>query len=117
MTNATASLFTSTTVDELDAEIDALVEQILATRRNLCPECGSPRLDSRPFVDVTPGAIPADDPAGHDRVVAFIAQAPAHLFGHGQVRIPAPDLGHAITTAAHLRALGTPAHAIHLGGY
>lgn len=38
MTNAT--FFKSTTVDALDAEIDAEVERILADETNICPECG-----------------------------------------------------------------------------
>lgn len=69
------------------------------------------------FVDVNPDAIPADKPAAHDRVMGFIAQAPAHRFGDGLVRILLPDPGRAVSVASHLQTIGVPAHAIHLGGY
>lgn len=69
------------------------------------------------FVDVNPDAIVADTPDAHDRVTALIGQLRTHWFGDGLVRIQAPDLGHAVTVASHLRALGTPQHAIHLGGF
>lgn len=114
MTNATTPLFTSTTVDALNAEIDALVEQILAEDAGLWPPCRG--LCLKPFVDVTPDAIPADRPEAHDRVTDLIGQMPAQRLGHGRIRIAVPSAGHAITTAALLQALGTPAHAIHVGG-
>lgn len=109
------TLFASTTVDALDAEIDALVEQILAEDAGLWPPCRG--LCLKPFVDVTPDAIPADKHEAHDRVTDLIGQMPAHRFGDGLVRITLPSAGHAITVAALLQTLGTPAHAIHLGGY
>lgn len=85
-----------------------------------CGTCGRRHIRGDmpgPFVDVTPDAIPADRPEAHDRVTDLIGQMPAHRFGDGLVRITLPSAGHAVTVAALLQALGTPAHAIHLGGY
>lgn len=65
-----------------------------------CGTCGRKHLRSDtpgPWVDVAPDTIPTGNPAAHDRVMDLIARA--------------------VTVASHLRALGTPAHAIHLGGY
>ena len=70
-----------------------------------------------PWVDVAPVAIAAGDEAAHNRVVTFIAQAPAHRLGDGHVRIPVPDTARAVTVAAHLHSLGAPQHAVHIGGH
>lgn len=107
------------TPDDVIAALDLLRGEF-RTRAQWCDTCQRKHIRSElpgPFVDVHPGAIPADDQPAHERVLNLISQAPAHRFGDGRVRIPLSDLGRAITTAALLRSLGTPAHAIHLGGY
>lgn len=84
-----------------------------------CGTCGRRHIRGDtpgPFVDINPDAIPADRPEAHDRVTDLIGQMPAQRLGHGRVRIAVPSAGHAVTVASHLRALGTPAHAIYVGG-
>jgi hypothetical protein len=88
------TVFASTTVEALDVEMKALAERILADARTCCPECKG--LHLAPFVDINPARIPPREAT--------------------QLRIACPTPAVAEHTAALLRGLGAPAHAIHLGG-
>lgn len=108
------SLFTSMTVDALDVEIDALVELILSDARACCPECEG--LHLAPFVDVNPARIPSRDALARDRVGLFLDRQDTTVLPTTQLRIACPTRAVAEHTAALLRGLGAPAHAIYLGG-
>jgi len=108
------SLFTSTTVDALDAEIEALVEMILSDARACCPECEG--LHLAPFVDVNPARIPRREARARDRVEQFLNRQATTVLPTTQLHIACPTPAVAENTAALLRGLGAPAHAIHLGG-
>lgn len=106
-----------------DAVVLAAVADLLRAehkqRATWCESCRRPHIRGEmpgPFVDVAPVAIAANNDAAHHRVIAFIAQSPAHRLGDGHVRIPVPDTAHAVTVAAHLHSLGAPKHAVHIGG-
>lgn len=109
------TLFMSTTVDALDAEIDVLVDRIIADARICCPECDGLHLD--PFVDVNPARIPHTDPRARDRVDQFLTRQDTTVLPTTQLRIACPTRAVAENTAALLRGLGAPSHAIHLGGF
>ncbi|ACU71948.1 hypothetical protein Caci_3039 [Catenulispora acidiphila DSM 44928] len=109
------TFFTSTTVDALNVEIDALIEQILADGRNTCPECGG--LCLTPFVDVNPARIPRTDARAQDRIQLFLDRQDLASLPASKYRIDCATPAVAEHTAALLRALGAPARAIHLGGF
>lgn len=113
--NATAPLFTSTTVNALNAEIDALIEQILADDANTCPECDGFHPD--PFVDVNPARIPRWEARALDRVEQFLNRQDATVLPTTQLRIACPSPAVAKQTAALLLGLGAPPKAIYLGGF
>lgn len=109
------TLFASTTVDALDAEIDALIEQVLADDASLRPGCGGLHLD--PFVDITPDRLPRHDARARDRIDLFLGRQDVTTTPTGLLRIVCPSPAVARNTAALLRALGMPAWAIQLGGF
>lgn len=109
------TVFTSTTVEALDAEIEALVGLILADADTCCPECDG--LHLAPFVDVNPARIPSRDPLARDRVELFLNRQATTVLPTTQLRIACPTPAVAENTAALLRGLGAPAHAIYLGGF
>lgn len=108
------TLFASTTVDALNAEIDTLIEQILADDANRRPECGGLHLD--PFVDINPDRLPRHDARARDRIDLFLDRQDTTTTPAGQIRIVCPSPATARNIAALLRALGMPVWAIHLGG-
>lgn len=109
------SLFASTTVEALDVEIEALVELILADADTCCPECDG--LHLAPFVDINPTQIPSRDPLARDRVELFLNRQDTTVLPTTQLRIACPSPAVAEHTAALLRGLGAPPHAIYLGGF
>ena len=115
MTNATTPLFASTTVDTLNAEIGALIGQILADDANTCPECDGFHPD--PFVDVNPMRIPRRDARSLDRVEQFLDRQDVTVLPTTQLRIACPSPAVAKQTAALLLGLGAPPKAIYLGGF
>jgi hypothetical protein len=109
----TTRLFASTTVDALDAEIDGLIERVLADGTNTCPECDG--FVASPFVDVNPARI--HNPVDADRVDLFLARQETTVLPTTQLRIACPTPAVAENTAALLRGLGAPSKAIYLGGF
>lgn len=107
------SLFTSTTVNALNLEIEGLVELILSDARACCPECEGLHLG--PFVDVNPARI--RDARAADRVEQFLDRQATTVLPTTQLRIACLTPAVAKHTAALLRGLGAPAHAIYLGGF
>jgi hypothetical protein len=108
------TIFESTTVDALNAEIDGWVKRICADVRVCCPECDGIHLD--PFVDVNPARIPRHDARAQDRVEQFLDRQPTTLLPSTQTRIACPTPAVAEHTAALLRRLGAPARAVYIGG-
>lgn len=108
------TLFASTTVDALDAEIDALIEQILADDATTRPGCDGIHLD--PFVDINPDRLPRHDARARDRIDQFLDRQDTTTTPAGQIRIACDTPAVARNAAALLRALGAPAWAIHIGG-
>jgi hypothetical protein len=108
------TVFASTTVEALDVEMKALAERILADARTCCPECKG--LHLAPFVDINPARIPPREARSRDRVELFLDRQATTVLPTTQLRIACPTPAVAEHTAALLRGLGAPAHAIHLGG-
>lgn len=108
------TFFKSTTVDALDAEIDVLIERILADDVSTCPECGG--FHPWPFVDVNPARIPRTDARSRDRVEQYLGRQDVTVLPTTQLRITCPTPAVAKHTAAPLRGLGAPSKAIYLGG-
>jgi len=108
------TLFKSTTVDAMDAEVENWVAWFLADDANTCPECDGLHLD--PFVDVNPARIPRRDARALDRVEQFLNRQNTTVLPTTQLRIACPTPAVAKHTAALLRGLGAPPKAIYLGG-
>lgn len=92
----------------------AEVVAILADARTWprCPECGGRH--PGPFVDVNPARI--RDARAADRVELFLDRQATTVLPTTQLRIACPTPAVAENTAALLRGLGAPAHAIYVGG-
>lgn len=95
------------------AEVVAILDDVRTWPR--CPECDGIHL--APFVDVNPARIPQCDARARDRVELFLSRQATVLLPSTQTRIACPTRKVAENTAALLRGLGAPAHAIQIGGF
>lgn len=108
------TLFKSTTVEAVDAEVENWVAWFLDDDDGTCPECGG--LHPDPFVDVNPARIPRTDARSRDRVDLFLERQDVTVLPTTQLRITCPTPAVAKHTAALLHGLGAPKRAIYLGG-
>jgi len=95
------------------AEVFAILDDARTWPR--CPECDGIHLE--PFVDVNPARIPRREARARDRVEQFLSRQATTVLPTTQLRIACPTPAVAENTAALLRGLGAPAHAIYLGGF